>query len=688
MLSTSFAFRRQLAQNTRVALRATLTLADGTVRELAGDDLVMGGLSVTQSTSTMGSFDIGAAVIGTCDLTLANFDQRFDAYDFTGSTVAVWVGAELPDGTTEWLRRGTYGVEQPDSYGSTIKLHGLDNLRLLQEPYSKVATAYPATLGRIVREACEACGLVMATGSFDNDGYAVEARPDDQGLTCLGVVAAAAQVAGCFVTCDPLGRVRLSWYDSSVMEAEDWADGGTYDTDSTPYSDGDAAEGGGFMTGGDALSGGTFDEGAWCHLHAISSLTVATDDVVVTGLAVTASREVREDGTMGEDGETATFGGAGYVLAIDGNPLVEYGRAAQVVAQVGARVVGMRFRPLDATGIASPAWEAGDPMVVTDARQRTHQAWLTSYTWKAGAYASLSCQAEPPARKSAAGASEQTRALVEARKAMRAERTARELAMRAMAEQIASSSGLYVTRQAQEDGSTIYYAHDKPTLAESQIVWRLTAEALSISTDGGETYPYALNVSGDAILSRIYAIGIDATYVNTGRVAFGNTGFIDFGLGTMRLGADSGFGSGTVQDAMDAIGGTQDGLESEIKARAEGIDGITNAISAMRSDMTTMGNDLAAGIDDARRYATDYIEYDKQTGELILGALDSAVKNVITNTMQTYRTDAGNVAWFGLNDKNIWEMFIQTASIRDRLSFGLFSWIARSNGNMTLKWMG
>ena len=101
-----------------------------------------------------------------------------------------------------------------------------------------------------------------------------------------------------------------------------------------------------------------------------------------------------------------------------------------------------------------------------------------------------------------------------------------------------------------------------------------------------------------------------------------------------------------------------------------------------------MGNDLAAGIDDARRYATDYIEYDKQTGELILGALDSAVKNVITNTMQTYRTDAGNVAWFGLNDKSIWEMFIQTASIRDRLSFGLFSWIARSNGNMTLKWMG
>ena len=115
---------------------------------------------------------------------------------------------------------------------------------------------------------------------------------------------------------------------------------------------------------------------------------------------------------------------------------------------------------------------------------------------------------------------------------------------------------------------------------------------------------------------------------------------------------------------------------------------VTGAISGVRDDMEALGSELAAGIEDARRYATDYIEYDKSTGELTLGATDSAVKNVITNSMQVYRTSVGDVAWFGLNDKDIWEMFIQTASVRDRLSFGLFSWIARQNGNMTLKWMG
>ena len=72
---------------------------------------------------------------------------------------------------------------------------------------------------------------------------------------------------------------------------------------------------------------------------------------------------------------------------------------------------------------------------------------------------------------------------------------------------------MYITAEKQKDGSTIYYVHDKPTLAESLVVWKLTATALGISTDGGKTYPYGLDVSGDAILNRIYVNGIDGKYI-------------------------------------------------------------------------------------------------------------------------------------------------------------------------------
>lgn len=91
-------------------------------------------------------------------------------------------------------------------------------------------------------------------------------------------------------------------------------------------------------------------------------------------------------------------------------------------------------------------------------------------------------------------------------------------------------------------------------------------------------------------------------------------------------------------------------------------------------------------IDDARRYATDYLTY--ENGRLILGATDSAVRNVFTNTSQVYETDAGVISSYGLNDEGIWELSIDNASIDDMLRFGGFAWIKRQNGNMTLKWLG
>lgn len=562
MQSTSFAFRRQMADNTKVALKATLTFADGTVRELTGEDFAMGGISVTTATSTTGSFDIGAAVMGSCEVTLANYDQRFDACDFEGATIVPWCGVEFEDGTVEWLRLGTFGVEQPKSYSSTIGLHCLDNLRLLDVPYSEVSTVYPASLSVIVRELCAACDLLTVDDAFPNYDYIVVARPDDERLTCLDVLSYAAQAAGCHVTCDVLGRVSLGWYDTSVYEGEPWLDGGSYGTEATPYSDGDTADGGGFMTGGSSFDGGSFTESPWAQLHAISSLTVTTDDVVVTGLSVEASPAKNSDGTVGADGETITYGTEGYVLSMSGNPLIECGRASEVAGRVGAMVVGMRFRPFEASGIASPAWQAGDPILVIDGRQRMYRAWLTSYTWKAGGYASLACDAVPPARNGSARASAETKAVVAMRNAVRAERTARERALASMADMLAHSSGLYMTREIQQDGSTVYYMHDKSTLAESAIVWKLTANALGISTDGGVTYPYALDVTGNAILNRIYAIGIDADYITTGRLSAQNgSNFIDLDTGELQLAASAVLGGRTVQQVLDGVAATITGVD-------------------------------------------------------------------------------------------------------------------------------
>jgi len=643
MLSTSFAFRRYVAEGGHLLNRIELSMADGTAHELDGSAITMGGLSASSATSKSGEFSIGSAVVGTARITLANYGGEWDDADFTDATCVISVGAPLADGTVEWLRKGIYGVEQPESYDSTITLDMRDGMRLFQRPYSDVRTAYPATLRTIVADVASVCGVTMASADFPGAGQVASLRPDDDGTTCLDVLAWAAQMAGCFCDMDPFGRLRVRWYETGVYETEDWLDGGTYDTGTTPYGDGDAADGGAFHSGGDPFNGGGFTEPRWATVTAIKSLTTATDDVVVTGVRVTAADQVRQDGTGGQKGESYLYGTEGYVLEVGGNPLIAHGSAQSVASQIGPAVVGMRFRPLTVSALGDPAIEAGDPMLVVDRRQRTYRSWVTQTTWVAGGFQSLSCDARTPARNKADSYSAVTRAIVQLRNSARAEATARERAIADLAEQLVDTCGLYATEEVLQDGSTVYYAHDRPTLAESQIVWKFTANAFAWSTDGGATYPFGVDVTGAAILDRIYTIGLDASYVNAGRVAFDGGGWIDFELGTMGLGDTSSIGGQTVKEMRDAI-------------------------------------------DDARRQATDYIAY--RDGELTLGAGDSAIRNVLTNQRMAYRTDAGDVAWFGLTEDDIWNLFIETASVQNRLNFNDFAWIARQNGNMTLKWTG
>lgn len=524
MLSTSYEFRSLIAQNSKVEFKARLTTkrVDGGAGMrsmwLYGDDIMMGSATFSDAVSSDGNFDIGAAIINQFDVTLNNYDRRFDEYDFTDGRIEPYIGVKLSNGNTEWLFKGYYGIEQPESYGNTIGLTSLDNMRYFERPYSDVtATRYPATLRTIVQNICSKCGVTLKNSNFPNSDYVVKERPSDDKLTCLEMIAYAAQVSGNYARINTNGYLVLDWYNTAAFEAEDWLDGEEFDS-AKPYASGDTADGGNFTdySSGDTVEGGEFGANVYASLFALSSSTVVTDDVVITGIRVTAQDQVDEDGTVGEEGESVLFGSEGYVLAIEGNPLIQFGEANAVANLIGARVVGMRFRPFDVSAVGDPAIEAGDPVILTDRLQNQYRSYITSLTYKVGNYEAFSCGAETPARNKATSFSALTKAVVQARNAIRQEKTAREQALENLAEQLSNSSGLYMTVERQSDGSSIYYMHDKPTLPESQIVWKLTANALGISTNGGTTYSYGLDVNGDAILNRIYAIGLDADYITTG----------------------------------------------------------------------------------------------------------------------------------------------------------------------------
>lgn len=554
MISSSAAFKAAVRENPTTLFSGVLTLADGRTINLSSADVMDGSQSYSEGVSSDGSFDVGAAIIGRFDFTLDNTDGRYDDVSFEGATIAPKVGKQL-SGSTVWLQKGIYGIEQPDTYGMVISLSSLDNMRKFERPYSDVSTTYPASLNTILRDICTTCGVTLATSNFPNRSYSVRTRPEGD-FTCIQMVSFVAQLAGCWAKCDNQGRLRLGWYDKSFF-------------DSTPA------------------------EGTYAKLDMVSSMSVYTDDVVVTGVRMKAMSQVDQDGTRGNDGESYLYGAEGYVLELSDNPLCLYGSAQACATFIGQRVVGMRFRPFKATAIGDPSIEAGDPAILTDSRGVAHNTYITSLTYKTTGYESFACNADYPGRHKAASYSALTRAIADANRAIEKEKDAREIAVDNLAQQLASSSGLYMTAERQQDGSYIYYMHDQPTLAESQVVWKLTANAFAVSTDGGQTYPYGLDTNGDALLNRIYAIGLDADYIDTGRIAVSKNGktlfMVDMDTGTFLIQDESG---NNVWDSVNGFtlssGGSQVELDDYIAMASTSA--ANNAASSIAVGGTNMLN--------------------------------------------------------------------------------------------------
>ena len=89
----------------------------------------------------------------------------------------------------------------------------------------------------------------------------------------------------------------------------------------------------------------------------------------------------------------------------------------------------------------------------------------------------------------------------------------------------ANTLGFYYSEEKDANGATISYRHDKPTLAESTIIYKNGIDGFFLSTDGGQTWKAGFDSNGDAVLNILYAIGIQAKWINTrGLKAVDNNG--------------------------------------------------------------------------------------------------------------------------------------------------------------------
>lgn len=556
MINTSIEFQQAHLENSACITKASILLKDGTLLEIDNSQISQGATKIDDGVTGSNKFTIGSAISNKLTLSLNNRYDAFSDYNFTDAVVTVWVGKQLSD-RIEWLKKGVYNTDDPTATPAILSLECLDNMSKLDTTYDG-GKGFPASLQSIVQYCCTQCGVLLVNGEFPNYRYQISQNPftGTTNITYRAIIAYCALLAGCYARCNVDGRLEFKWFDTAAFDGI--IDGGVFDeTTESSYQTGANLDGGNFTdySSGDTADGGTFTDALlYHHIYSFSSLSVSTEDVVITGIRVTAADSEDSAGKKVE-GETYLCGAEGYVLDVSGNPLIEAGKAKEVAEYLAGRVVGMRFRPFQASAIGDPSWEAGDAVVVTDRKGNSYYTYLTNITYSTGGYASISCDAEPAARHSADRYAEINKVISDIKKDGQQKLTEYGKMLEQMNGLAINAMGYYETTVKQDDGSDISYMHDKPVLAESKIVYKKSIDGVfwtndyqgtDAATTAAGKWKSGIDKDGNAVLNVIAAIGISFDWAHGGTLTLGGK---DNGNGSLSILDESNKAIGSIDNS-------------------------------------------------------------------------------------------------------------------------------------------
>ena len=553
MRSTTSTYKQIIASGeTRIFhVRINLTLADETALVLTDSDIMSGTFVMESASSGESSFDIGSAIIGMCKFSLENFDERFTRYDFFNATATVWVKLE---GDSEFIRLGFYTVDEPKYNGAIVSLELIDNMWKFDRPLPTLS--FPITCGEAVNALCLECGVTLATQQFRGYDYTLTVMPDQE-MNCREMLQYIAMICCRFCDMDSTGALRLRWYDRE-SRPEDNLDGGSFYTNTTPYSDGDTADGGNFTNyySGDDYDGGDFidsEDVDWFTRNFTVSL--GTDEITITGLKFTIN-EV--DYQIGTDG---------YVLVLE-NPLVDESNVNSVLNYIWDILDDFRFRTFNISTLPDITAEVGDCCAIKDAKENIVYSYITNIDFNLTRQ-TVQCNAVTPTRKLSTNYSKTLQiAVEEAKKKTESAISRYDVAVQLMNNLAVNAMGAYQDYEDLETGGRVYYLSNKPitkvdnhcTFVADSTVFKATGDGFFVSTHGGQAGTWQNGydpTTGTLLVNVLKAIGVSADWVETGLLTDrGHVNYWDLDNNTFVLSATTTVGGKTVnaiaQEKADA----------------------------------------------------------------------------------------------------------------------------------------
>lgn len=419
---------------------------------------------------------LGSALSKTITLSLFNEDGRFSDYDFFYSQITLYTEADLEDGTQERINEGVFYVTSPVATGEVIEITAYDAMYKTNKEFAS-QLSYPATARNLLLEVCAFVGITVADAHFKNEDFQIQNMPEK--TTARKIIGYIAQIAvGNAIIKN--GSLSIKSYDFEPLK--DVTDGTLYTELSTQNA----------------------------KYHVLSEYsdypTVGMNPVTITGIRTTKR-------VNNEDVEYLN-GTDDYALTIT-NPLIT-GAEEKALELIGDVLNGVTLTSFSGTFFPYPTAEIMDCAVIVDQNDKAYKTVITTHDFSYPGESELSCGIKDPETNSSTYYSESAEMYHKAQAEANKNRKEMESAIENLQTTLANAKGMYTSKVRQADGSYITYLHDKPTMSESENVIKITSDAVGVSTDGGQTYPYGFFLTGDLVAKVLYAIGINADYINTG----------------------------------------------------------------------------------------------------------------------------------------------------------------------------
>lgn len=446
--------------------RARITLKDGTVLNLGDQDIVQGGVELLSQTSNTTEFNYAGVMANQLILGLNNYDGRYTEMYFDSSQIVVYAGLVVEQNwekgnLVEWVCLGTFIGEKATLNGLVLKIDAFDQTFQFDKPYSLSKLKYPATLRQIVEDACNCCGVVLATHDFPNADYVVDENPVQENLAFRTVLNDAACLAGCFAVFDEYGKLVLRWYDPDA----------------------------------DPCANVEYPDEMWSY------------DITVTGIRA-KNQLTDEEILLGEEG---------YVISITENLLAQ-NNLEEALQVIGEWVIGFTFRPFQSDIPSNPALEAGDPVLLYDRQGNAHRSYIMLTDYKTGEQTTIGAYSESPTYNDSFTPAAYHYSISAAKTNTEKKINVYDTYAKQFTAMASAAVGYYTTEETQDDGSVILYAHDKPNLADSKIIWKKTGLVVAVSNNGLDGPWRGLDKDGNAILNDIAAQTIVANKIVSGRM--------------------------------------------------------------------------------------------------------------------------------------------------------------------------